>query len=158
MALRKVKLKRYESSDSGTFGLLSTGALFQCYIGELPWRNNEKGKSCVPAGIYRFVRVNSPKHGKCYEMLDDPTTAAREDAPGRDHIQIHSANFMGDAEKGLKCQLLGCMAPGRAVGDMMGQKAVLSSKDAMAAFETEMNNEPFEMEVSWEDAINQEKK
>ena len=65
-------------------------------------------------------------------------------APG---VRIHSANFMGDSAKGLRCQLNGCIALGERLGKMDGQKAVLLSAPAVRRFEEMMAGETFKIEV-----------
>ncbi len=108
---------------------------------ELPERNNAPGFSDIPSGVYQCEKRISPKHGPCYYVLD---------VPGRSDIEIHSANWAGDTTKGLKCQLLGCLSLGRAIGELAGQKAVLSSRDALAGFESDLNGEAFELTIGWE--------
>ena len=49
----------------------------------------------------------------------------------RSAILIHGGNWGGDSEKGLRTHLLGCIAPGRRIGILEGQRAVLSSKPAL---------------------------
>ena len=53
--------------------------------------------------------------------------------PGRAGILIHVANWGGNREKGYICDLLGCIGPGRMVGRLKGQKAVVSSRPALRA-------------------------
>lgn len=152
--MNKADILRFESDDSGTYGNFWTSA-FECYTLELPWRDLDKDgigdqqKSCITAGTYRCVWAKSPKYGECYHV---------ENVKGRSNILIHAANWAGDESKGLKCQLLGCIAPGRAIGPIAGQKGVMSSKDALAALEEAMGREPFELTISWADEINPVKK
>ena len=62
---------------------------------ELPWKNNQRRISCIPAGRY-FCKIHtSPKFG---------WTLWLQDVPNRSAILIHSANHTR--------QLLGCIAPG----------------------------------------------
>lgn len=142
--MKSATLTRTETGDAGTFGTLVTESGFQCYTGELPWRGNESGKSCIPEGVYTCARANSPKHGPCYYVTE---------VPKRSDIEIHSANWMGDESKGLKCQLLGCIAPGRAIMDIAGQKGVSSSKDALASLEADLEKEPFTLTIVWADGV-----
>ena len=58
-------------------------------------------------------------------------------------IEIHSANFGGDASKGFVTQLLGCIALGTSIGILNGQLAVMSSKTAIAAFEAKQAQQDF---------------
>src|SRR3990167_9106461 len=95
--MRTGTLTRLRTGDDGTFGHLVLDSGFRCVMLELPWRDNQRGRSCVPAGRYLFAwRTDSPKHGACYEEWDDPSTSAREDIANRDNIQIHAANLPGD--------------------------------------------------------------
>lgn len=139
--MRKVKVRRTEMSDEGTFGLWKSDSGFSCYTMELPDRGNAPGKSCIPAGVYSCEWRISPKHGPCYYILN---------VPGRTNVEIHSANWAGDESKGLKCQLLGCLAPGRAIGELAGQKAVLSSRDALRALESDLEGSAFELVIGWD--------
>lgn len=143
--MKKATLLRTSTDDEGTFGILSSDeGAFQVRTLELPWRDNAKGASCIPAGTYTFRwRKDSLKHGECYEMDVDA------EAPGRTNVQIHSANWAGDESKGKKCQLLGCIAPGQSAGVLDGQKAVLGSKAATKALADFFGREPFELAVRW---------
>lgn len=133
---RVVNITRTETGDDGTFGQLTTDRFFQCYTLELPWRGNASELSCIPAGTYTCSWRKSAKHGMCYHV---------DGVKGRTEIQIHSANWAGDSKRGLKCQLLGCIAPGRAIGELDGQKAVLSSVDALHGLENDLERKDFEL-------------
>lgn len=134
----KVRITRSERSDQGTFGVLLTNSGFTCWTGELPWRNNQTGVSCIPAGTYFCHYLLSPSKGMCYHV---------QNVPGRTHILFHSANWMGDVSKGLKSQLNGCIALGVKVGPLEGQKALLSSKISVTAFVQDLKEEPFELTI-----------
>ncbi len=81
----------------GTNGLLTMGANSEplCYTIELPWRNNELNRSCIPEGTYVLKRRYSLKFRWHLEV---------KDVPGRSYILIHPANH---AARELK----GCIAP-----------------------------------------------
>jgi hypothetical protein len=142
--MSSAKLISQPSTDDGTFGELVTDSGLRLATGELPWKNNDHGKSCIPAGIYRCHWIRSPKHGWCYQIMD---------VPGRSMIEIHSANFMGDVDKGKVSQLLGCVALGLSVGELApspvqeAQMAVLHSKDAITAFDNDMNGADFMLKI-----------
>ncbi len=68
--------------------------------------------------------------------------------PSRAGIRVHTANFMGDKSKGLKCQLNGCISLGSRLGKIDGQKAVLLSAPAIRKFEQVMNGQPFLLEIT----------
>ena len=136
--MRKASLTRHYGDDQGTFGRLTLDNGDYWQTGELPWRDNESGKSCIPVGTYIAHHIVSPKHGDCYIL---------EDVEGRSDVEIHSANWMGDADKGLKCQLLGCIALGKEIGVLEGQKAVLRSKEALDEFLAELNGEEVQLTI-----------
>ena len=132
-----VHLFRFRSSSQGTFGVLVFG-LDWCYTGELPWRNNAHNISCIPAGKYRCVERMSPKFGRCFHL---------QDVPGRSYILFHAGNFCGDKTKGLRSHTYGCIILGMKIGTLLGQEAVLASRNARTFFETKMAWEPFTLEI-----------
>jgi hypothetical protein len=139
--VRKAILTRNETSDQGTFGTLVTDSGFTCRTGELPWRNNESGISCIPPGCYQVVWLESPAHGWCYHV---------QNVSDRKDIEIHSANWMGDESKGFQCQLKGCIAPGMDIGPLEGQKACLHSKDALDGLVSDLAEQPFWLTIEGE--------
>lgn len=131
--LKKVKLVRFESSEQGTFGALLIGNTFFCYTGELPWHDNQRNTSCIPAGKYYCTLVDSPKFGKVYQV---------KDVPERSHILFHAGNFVGDRPK-YKSNSDGCILPGSSVGDIGSQKAVIASRYSLKRFMDHMSCEDF---------------
>jgi len=131
-------LTRAPSTDQGTLGnfVLTDGTGF--YSLELPWQNNHHGLSCIPPGEYTCHWIDSHKHGECYQVMN---------VPGRDMIEIHSANFAGNVDKGFISQLLGCIALGMTIGILNGQLAVLNSKGAIAAFEAKQGKQDFQLTI-----------
>ena len=136
--MRHATLISNPPSDYGTFGVLLLDNHQSWCTGELPWRQNQNGISCIPAGVYTCKWILSPKHGECYQITG---------VPHRDMIEIHSANWMGDARKGKLSQLLGCVSLGLAYGILNNQPALLQSKAAIAQFEAAMNKEDFELTI-----------
>jgi hypothetical protein len=136
--MRKVTITRFETDDLGTRGDLMTDSGFQCCTMEPPWRSNENDFSCIPPGVYKCKKVKSPKHGERYQVLK---------VKGREGILFHSGNWAGDSKKGFKTHSLGCILPGRAFDKIAGQLAVLSSRDALAGFEADLDGEDFELTV-----------
>jgi hypothetical protein len=57
--------------------------IFDCYTLELPYRENKKRISCIPAGVYLFEKWSSFKFG---EVLKG------KDIPNRDMIYLHPGN------------------------------------------------------------------
>lgn len=66
-----------------------------CYTIELPWKDNERQKSCIPEGRYALSKRGSAKYGLHVWV---------QKVPGRSLILLHPAN---DA----KTELRGCIAP-----------------------------------------------
>lgn len=135
--MKQAILRRTSTADSGTFGTLEVDDK-SWRTGELPWRENRRGKSCVPAGTYTVKWDPSPKYGHKYELFD---------VPGRTTILIHAANHVGDEDLGYKAQVDGCIALGSDVSELEGQMAVRGSKDAVKAFEDYMGLEPFQITI-----------
>lgn len=139
-----VTLKRLESTDHGTIGVLSAGD-FSCYSMEPPWRDNLPNNSCIPTGKYHCLWHQSPRYGLVYLVGD---------VEDRSHILIHSGNVGGDREKGLHTHTLGCILLGSKRGQLMingkRQEAVLVSRTTCRQFFEHMEEQPFELEVqSW---------
>ena len=88
---------------------------------ELPWRNNERGVSCIPSGTYHAVATRRASNGDYAILL--------EVVPGRSQIMIHSANFVRE--------LRGCLAPGTAFRDIDsdGILDVVNSRQVMNAIQ-----------------------
>jgi hypothetical protein len=137
--MRRCTLTRTETSDEGTFGHIMTDTGLCLRSGELPWRDNEPGRSCIPTGIYDVVLALSPTKGWCYHVIK---------VPDRLDIEIHPANFMGDRVLGLRCDLEGCIALGTAVGSMNGQRALLCSRQAFARLDSDLDGESFQLRIS----------
>jgi hypothetical protein len=133
--MKTVKITRILSDDMGTFGRLSVDKL-RLYTGELPWRNNARKLSCIPAGEYNIQLINSPHFGKVYLV---------KDVPNRSMVEMHSANFMGDSRY-CDTQLEGCIALGEKIGAMRNskgvmQRAILISRPAVRKFMAALNGD-----------------
>lgn len=139
--MRKATLTRQETADTGTFGMMTTDSGFQVYCGELPDRNNEPGKSCIPEGVYVCRWAKSPKHGECYYVTD---------VPKRTDIEIHSGNWCGDTSKGLKSDVEGCIILGNALDEIGGQKCLIGSRDATSRFADDLEKQDFQLTVLWQ--------
>lgn len=75
--------------------------LFKCKTIELPDLGNQPNCSCIPEGVYDVVKHVSPRHGKCFAVLN---------VPGRTDILIHKGNYTTDT--------LGCILPGAGFCDL----------------------------------------
>lgn len=93
----KVTIQRWYLPDC-TIGKL-TYKDFNCFTLELPWKNNERNVSCIPAaGGYLGEKHESPSNGSCIAI---------NNVLNRSYIQVHSANFTR--------QIKGCIAVGDSV-------------------------------------------
>lgn len=93
---------------------------------ELPWKDNERNISCIPVGIYKAIKHNSPKFKQSFWL---------QDVPGRSEILMHVANYTSD--------LRGCIAPGDRYIDINndGIIDVANSKKTMDALYKILPNE-----------------
>jgi hypothetical protein len=89
MYSKSVILKRILSNAYVTLGQLWIGGFPLLATLELPWRDNHKMVSCIPAGAYTIMRVNLPKFGTTYEVLG---------VPGRSEILFHKGNYPSHTE------------------------------------------------------------
>ena len=163
----EVLVRRFQQGDGGTFSDLIGPRGFQCYVGELPWRdldgNGKRDTSCsrIIPGDYRVSWSVSP-HRKNpngspeYSYLLDGVA----DAAG---IRIHVGNFCGDTKLGYLSDVEGCLILGRAVLDIVipdkrivlpesgivrrKQIGVTSSWDTVNAFVTHMDKRPFMLTI-----------
>lgn len=140
-----VLLEREASVDTGTFGRVRvfrpTGirSLFECVSLELPWRENARRKSCIPAGEYRCERTYSPSKGEwLYEVMS---------VPGRSGIRIHVGNWAGDVEQGLKSDVEGCILLGRDRRVICRQEGVSASRLTLNRFHKVLDGRPFSLRV-----------
>lgn len=137
--MQRLVLRRLETGDQGTFGVIELPSGDQIFTGEQPDRGNAPSISCIPAGLYRCDWTYSPAFRRMMYLVHP--------VPGRSGIRIHSANLMGDRALGFKSHLEGCIAPGGARGYIQGQKAILRSAPAVSALEAAMQRQPFELEI-----------
>lgn len=133
---------RAAPTDDGTFSDVSLGSSMslKLKLAELPWKNNLPNVSCIPEGDWDLLCLFSPKHQKnLWHVMG---------VPGRNAIELHSANFAGDVSKGKISQVLGCGALGMTVEKFLAgttyskdapplpadQMGVTSSEAALALF------------------------
>ena len=83
---------------------------------ELPWKDNQRGISCIPTGIYQAIKHRSPKFSECFWL---------QDVPGRSEILIHAGNFY--------TQIRGCLLAGAEFSDLNhdGQRDVTQSRETL---------------------------
>lgn len=135
-----IQLQRKESTDQGTFGRLTIGQ-FSCYTGELPWRDNQRGISCIPAGSYKvgWVFASEWRGGRWVYLL--------QDVPSRSSVLMHSGNYCGDKALGYRTHVQGCILLGEKLGWIDGQKAILLSTPMVRQFEQLMGGKLFTLEI-----------
>lgn len=110
--------------EEGTFGELSGGD-FSCKTVELPWRDNEVSKSCIPEGTYIMRKRVS---GVVQRTSGGRFTEGWEitHVPDRTYIMVHVGNTTAD--------LNGCIAVGKAWGYIERHWGVAASRDTFRAF------------------------
>lgn len=122
-----MRIKRVASTKHGTFGVIIwKDAPFALTL-ERPWANNQKGKSCIPAGEYAVLRCkaspdygfkNSSKFGDTFQVMNVPG--------GRSYILFHKGNLDDDTR--------GCILLGEQYGFLRGQPAILASGPGFKEF------------------------
>ena len=132
-----VNIFRLMRSDQGTLGKLYYSN-FSCYTLELPWRDNKRNISCIPAGEYDSKIRISPKFGKVYWLTE---------VENRSFILMHSGNWAGDVEKKFKSHVNGCILLGQKRGLLAGQLAVLNSRITVKRFIRMMGGNPFKLKI-----------
>ena len=108
-----IKIYRLEKKHGCTIGTLTLDDAILCHTLELPWADNRRDVSCIPAGTYDGRRVQSPRFGPTIQICD---------VPGRSHILFHAGNTVSDTQ--------GCILTGRRVGWLHGRRAVLDSRSS----------------------------
>ena len=102
----------YVWGDNASEPLFSTPCL------ELPYRDNQRGISCIPCGIYICEKVEATAN------LPYPHIAITN-VPNRSGICVHISNYVR--------QLRGCVAVGKSVDDIDGD-GVLDVTSSRATF------------------------
>lgn len=112
--MKKIILKRVQRTDNGTFGVMYEEYCDPfCVTFELPWHDNKKNISCIPAGQYPCIKGKNSKGKSVIHIYR---------VPGRDYIQIHTGNTEDDS--------LGCPLVGEMFEPVGGKSAVQFSKRA----------------------------
>lgn len=121
-----LSLKRFSSTDKGTFGvLLDEKGLPICDTVELPYKDNVPKISCIPAGEYLAKKSFYNKGGyECYEL---------QGVPNRSDILIHVGNTINDIQ--------GCILIGYGWGRLATYPAVVNSRDIFKSFMYMMKDE-----------------
>lgn len=128
--MKKLILKRIDSSSECVLGVLELDGKEICKTLELPWRDNQKGISCIPAGEYKLSPYPSSRFGEVYIV---------NDVPNRTGILIHTGNTADDIE--------GCILVGDSYGKLNGKKAVLNSRQAFNLLKETLGEEEYLLNV-----------
>ena len=114
--LKEIHLVRTLHDEKGTCGRLEDkeGKIL-CLTLEEPWKDNQKGISCIPEGKYRCTRYISPKLQR--KGKKDPEVILLHDVPNRSYVQIHIGNTLDDVE--------GCIMPGEEIARKITYKGKL---------------------------------
>jgi hypothetical protein len=129
----RVELHRYAYLPEHTLGRLYAGSGSWPTI-ERPWIANQAGRggvlreSCVPDGEYRLIPHDSQRFPGTYALVNESLGVWYQTRPsgqtwGRTAILIHVGNRVLD--------VVGCIAIGKAFGELQGDRAVLNSGAAM---------------------------
>ena len=121
--MKTLEIKRIALTPEATCGVILDDGIPFALTMEKPWLNNEKSKSCIPAGTYICKRFSSQKHSDTFEVTN---------VPNRDYILFHSGNTSSDS--------LGCILIAEEFGYIDGKVAVLSSKKGMEEFLFKLKN------------------
>ena len=114
----KMRLARTSYTQYGTWGVLHDDEdLPFCVTLENPWIQNLPRVSCIPIGLYACNRIESPKFGNTFEVMN---------VHGRTHILFHKGNTEFDT--------LGCIITGSRFGQLSTVPAVLESNPAFRLF------------------------
>lgn len=140
--MNTVTINRITYTDQETFGTLVATrgkANFTCKTLELPWRNNQKGISCIPKGTYE-VRYSYWWSKFRYNYL-------LQNVKDRSGIFIHHGNYA--YKKDGKPDIEGCILLGASYGDVNKDKVldILSTSVTVKAFEGFMGKQPFTLVI-----------
>jgi len=110
-----IEIIRIDQDATRTLGVLFINTRLICFTLEPPWKDNQRGISCIPVGRYPFFKYESKKYNReCLGLLA---------VEGRDYIAIHQGN--------IPIHTRGCILPGITIGEMGKQDSVLDSALAL---------------------------
>lgn len=125
----KITINRIYQNDC-TLGVLNVGD-FRCFTLELPYKDNQKNISAIPAGLYPCKKAVSPKFGDCIAV---------ENVTGRTYIRVHKGNYTRQIE--------GCILPGASIADIDGDGIPdVTSSAATLSKLLEVLPDEFELEI-----------
>ena len=116
-------LQRLTTSDNGTFGILIKDDRPFLVTLELPWKDNQRNISCIPAATYKATKVFSEHFQKYLFILSNIVN--------RDAVEMHIGNDIRDTHG---CILLGMQYS-------LASYAIVNSKLAFDSFMSMMPDE-----------------
>lgn len=130
--MKTITITRKQQDKNQTLGFITIEnmdglPLFASLVLERGWRNNKKGKSCIPCGEYLIVLEKSARFNTLLWEV--------KGVKNRSECKIHASNYW--------YQINGCMAPGLKVKDINkdGYQDVTASRTALAALHAAMGND-----------------
>ena len=112
-----MRLIRVARNNEATYGVLAWENTAFAVTLELPWRENKRGESCIPHGVYQCKKVHSPRFGSTYEVTN---------VPGRSEILFHKGNLSDDTH--------GCILIGEQFNPVRGRPGITASKEGYDEF------------------------
>jgi hypothetical protein len=92
--MRKILVKRFLSNQYKTLGIMhlidDDVSTIELKTLELPWLNNQKMFSCIPAGKYNAIPINRP-HNRGWALHI-------QNVPNRTAILVHLGNYTSDIQ------------------------------------------------------------
>lgn len=123
-------------------GIETPGAVsapgYSCDSLELPWKDNQHGISCIPAGTYNVSWGFMETKGRHHYQL--------QNVPERTGVFIHAGNYAA----GNHPDVLGCILLGRGFADINSDGAadILHSADTVSEFEAFLGQQPFTLVIT----------
>jgi hypothetical protein len=125
------RLTPLAQSDNGTLGVWITDRPLFTTL-ELPWKDNQKDISCIPAGTYHITKIYSGHFKRNVFLVNG--------VPNRDAVEIHVGNTVND--------IRGCIVVGMEYN--MSDYAIVSSGMALDKL---MSIMPDEFDLTIKDAV-----
>jgi hypothetical protein len=121
--MHRMKLYRLSQCDKQTMSRFMVNG-YTCPALELPWQDNQKDISRIPAGTYPITHQISPTFGASIRL---------HDVPGRENIVVHFGNFVGSLNPRTgRPDSRGCPIPGLKFVDIDGD-GIMDVSDSKTA-------------------------
>lgn len=130
----RVHIKRGYHAPDVTLGMMyieNIPTLPPIYTLEEPWKDNQRGISCVPMGQYTCAPHNGTRFKNVWRL---------ENVPDRTAVLIHAGNTTDDIE--------GCILVGLAHGTLQSKPAVLQSQRALELLRNRLGGQTFTLFIS----------